>query len=105
MELRAPIAGTILEKNIAVGDIVDTATDLLKIAEGGWFPLVLGLFVFTVMTTWRRGREIAKERLQVASVPIESFVKSLEAYPLARVPGTGIFMAGKAAGATEQPSK
>jgi len=70
------------------------ASSLLKIAEGGWFPLVLGLFVFTLMTTWRRGREIARERLRVASVSLDSFVKSLETYPLSRVPGTGIFMAG-----------
>ena len=65
---------------------------LLKVREGGWFPLVLGAIVFVVMITWRRGREIMTKRLREDSVPLEPFVKSLVREPIARVPGTAIFL-------------
>src|SRR5439155_12491580 len=59
---------------------------LLKIHEGGWFPLALGAVVFLLMTTWRRGREILFERLRAESVPLLSFLKSLFLDPPVRVP-------------------
>src|SRR6202165_1901419 len=65
---------------------------LLKIHEGGWFPLALGAAVFLVMTTWRRGREILFERLRTESVPLDSFLKSLFIEPPQRVPGTAVFL-------------
>jgi KUP system potassium uptake protein len=65
---------------------------LLKLAEGGWFPLLLGVSMFIVMTTWRRGREVMLERLSAASVPLQPFLKSLFAEPPLRVPGTAIFL-------------
>src|SRR5262245_42593898 len=58
--------------------VIDTAffaATLLKIADGGWFPLLIGAGVFVVMTTWRRGREILFQRLQTSSVPLEPFLK------------------------------
>ena len=60
--------------------------------EGGWFPLVLGLSMFTIMTTWRRGREAMLRRLNEAAVPLQPFLKSLFADPPQRVPGTAIFL-------------
>jgi KUP system potassium uptake protein len=65
---------------------------LLKVLEGGWFPLALGAVVFTVMTTWRRGREILLERLRQTSVPLKGFLESLFLQPPARVPGTAVFL-------------
>jgi KUP system potassium uptake protein len=65
---------------------------LLKIADGGWFPLAVGAAVFTVMSTWRRGREILYARLRASSVPIGPFLKSLFVDPPQRVPGTAVFM-------------
>src|SRR4029077_7162929 len=50
---------------------------LLKIHDGGWFPLALGAVVFLVMMTWRRGRQILTERLQADAVPLDAFLKSL----------------------------
>ena len=72
------------------------ASSLLKIAEGGWFPLALGAIVFTVMTTWHRGREMAMARQKQAGSPVEDFLDSLAKDPPPRVPGTAMFMAGNA---------
>jgi KUP system potassium uptake protein len=73
-------------------DVTFFSAALLKIFEGGWFPLVLGISMFTVMTTWRRGREVMFERLSEASVPLLPFLKSLFAAPPLRVPGTAVFL-------------
>ena len=72
------------------------SSSLLKIAEGGWFPLALGAIVFTVMTTWRRGRDMAMARQKRTGMPLESFLESLAENPPRRVPGTALFMAGNA---------
>jgi KUP system potassium uptake protein len=79
--------------------LIDAAffsSSLLKIVEGGWFPLALGAIVFTVMTTWRRGRELAMARQKQTGTSVESFLHSLAEHPVPRVPGTAMFMAGNA---------
>src|SRR5688572_26697847 len=73
-------------------DLAFFSATLLKIADGGWFPLAIGAAVFFVMTTWRRGRAKLLEHLQTASVPLEPFLKSLFADPPQRVPGTAVFL-------------
>ena len=73
-------------------DVAFFSSALLKIFEGGWFPLLLGVSMFTVMTTWRRGREVMLARLSEASVPLMPFLKSLFQDPPHRVPGTAIFL-------------
>ena len=65
---------------------------LLKINDGGWFPLVIGGGVFLVMSTWRRGRERLLAHLRDSSVPLEPFLKSLFAEPPQRVTGTAVFL-------------
>ncbi|HMA32048.1 MAG TPA: potassium transporter Kup [Casimicrobiaceae bacterium] len=75
--------------------IVDTvffAAAMHKILEGGWFPLALGAFVFFVMVTWRRGRELLIERLRGSSPPLAGFLKVLFLDPPQRVPGTAVFL-------------
>jgi KUP system potassium uptake protein len=75
--------------------IVDAAffsANLLKIVEGGWFPLAMGGFIFTLMVTWRRGREIVFECQRESSIPLEPFLKSLFEHPIHRVSGTAIFL-------------
>ena len=75
--------------------IVDLAffgANVIKIADGGWFPIVVGLFVFTLMTTWFKGRRILGERLAEAGMSTEDFVGQLEAGRIARVRGTAIFL-------------
>ena len=75
-----------------VVDLAFFASTLLKIGDGGWFPLVIGAAVFTVMTTWRRGREHLFARVRSSSVPLESFLESLFKDPPQRVPGTAVFL-------------
>ncbi len=75
--------------------VVDTSfftATLLKIADGGWFPLAVGGAVFIVMSTWRRGREVLFARLAEQAVPLDAFLRSLFRDPPARVPGTAVFL-------------
>ena len=74
-------------------DVAFFAASFTKVAEGGWFPLLLASIVYVVMLTWRRGRQILVRRLQSSAIPLESFRKSLFEYPPTRVPGTSVFMA------------
>ena len=75
-----------------VVDVAFLSATLLKVADGGWFPLVIGALVFTVMTTWRRGRDILFTRLRASTVPLESFLESLFRDTPQRVPGTSVFL-------------
>ena len=73
-------------------DVSFFSATLLKIADGGWFPLAIGACVFVMMTTWRRGRDHLFGRLLASSVPLEAFLKSLFIDPPQRVPGTAVFL-------------
>ena len=75
-------------------DVAFFSSALLKVVEGGWFPLALGAVVFIVMTTWRRGRVLAVAAQRRTSIPLAPFLESLSAHPPIRVPGTAVFMAG-----------
>jgi KUP system potassium uptake protein len=68
------------------------AATLTKVGHGGWFPLVVGAFLFTVMTTWRKGRQILAQRFKERIVPLEQFFDKVEVETPARVPGTAVFM-------------
>ena len=68
------------------------SASLLKVFEGGWFPLVVGSAIFALMVTWRRGREILLARLKESSVPLEAFLDSLMRNPPVRVAGTAVFL-------------
>ncbi len=73
------------------------AANLFKVPDGGWFPLVVGLFAFTLLTTWARGRKLMRDRMSETALPIEIFAKSAK-NSATRVPGTAIFMASQTAG-------
>ncbi|WP_407931991.1 potassium transporter Kup [Erythrobacter aurantius] len=73
------------------------AANLTKVPQGGWFPLVVGLIAFTLLTTWSRGRKLMRERMSEHALPMEIFAKSAKNSAL-RVPGTAIFMASSTAG-------
>ncbi|WP_429258804.1 potassium transporter Kup [Paraburkholderia sp. GAS334] len=70
------------------------SANLLKIAQGGWFPLVIGMLMFTVMATWGRGWEmmLVEARIRAGTTPLKSFLASLLARSPVRVGGTAIFM-------------
>ena len=76
----------------AIIDLSFFSATLLKIGDGGWFPLVIGSAIFMLMTTWRRGRRILFERLRAESVPLAPFLKSLFLEPPLRVPGTAVYL-------------
>jgi KUP system potassium uptake protein len=75
-----------------VVDSVFFAANMLKIAEGGWIPLSLGVILFVVMTTWRFGIEAVRNRMAPMTEPPEEFVKRLEENKICRVPGTAVFL-------------
>jgi len=64
----------------------------VKIPDGGWFPLVFGLAVFILLTTWKRGRELLGERLAADAMGLRPFLASLGESEVERVPGTAVFM-------------
>jgi KUP system potassium uptake protein len=66
--------------------------NLTKIAHGGWFPLVIGSIVYTLLSTWKRGRALLAERMRERLYPFDRFLHDIEAYPPQRVTGTAIFM-------------
>jgi len=86
-----PLAATITAAFL-FGDLAFLGANLFKIADGGWFPLLIATIVFIIMTTWRRGRQILNTRLREGALSPEDFVKSLAGHPPVRVPGTAVFM-------------
>jgi KUP system potassium uptake protein len=78
-------------------DILYFGANLLKVPDGGWFPLLIGAVAFTLLTTWARGRKLMIDRMNEASLPIEVFIKSAST-SASRVPGTAVFMTSSASG-------
>ncbi len=84
------VAGLLL-----VMDVAFLASNLVKVADGGWVPLLIGAVVVVLMTTWRTGRRLLLERLrEQAMITFEELTARLEARRTLRVPGTGIYMTG-----------
>jgi len=84
---------------VATAGLVFLGVDLLlltavadKFIYGGWFPLALGVLVFTVMITWRRGRDLVMREIKRAGLALEPFIASISAHPPLRVPGTAVFL-------------
>jgi len=75
-----------------VVELVFLAANVLKIPDGGWFPLVAGVVVFVLMTTWKRGRQLMQARLQADAMDLRTFIGSIAYAPPACVPGTAVFM-------------
>ena len=75
-----------------VVDLAFFASNMLKLLEGGWFPLLIGGLIFTLMMTWKRGREILNEKLRSDAIELKSFLASVFQAPPLRVPGTAVFL-------------
>ncbi|HEY6099035.1 MAG TPA: potassium transporter Kup [Anaeromyxobacter sp.] len=73
-------------------DLAFFAANLVKLEEGGWFPLAAGALVFTLMSTWKRGRELLAAQLRDAGLPLELFLSDIARKNPLRVPGTAVFM-------------
>ena len=82
-------------------DLAFFSANLLKIVQGGWVPLVIALGIFTLMTTWQRGRLIVRSLLVDASIPLEALLRDLgdenpdRRFKPPRVPGTAVFLASE----------
>jgi KUP system potassium uptake protein len=88
----SPAVAGVVAGGFFVVDLAYFAANLFKIPEGGWFPLLIGLGIFTLMTTWKRGRELLVVALRRDDLPIEKFAGAIaKAGPL-RVPGTAVYM-------------
>ncbi len=75
-------------------DFAFFASNTLKILDGGWVPLIIGLTIVLIMTTWRRGRTLLLARWTQDSLPLASFLARLPQSRIVRVPGTAVFMTG-----------
>lgn len=73
-------------------DLAFWGANLLKIPDGGWFPLVVGATVFTLMITWKQGREILGQRLAASTMPFREFAVQIKEDKPVRVPGTAVYM-------------
>jgi KUP system potassium uptake protein len=70
----------------------------IKLFHGGWFPVVVGIGLFTLLATWKSGRQLLGERLAPGAIPMEPFIQSVTAHPPTRVPGTAVFLTGASEG-------
>ena len=77
-------------------DLAFFGANIIKVAQGGWLPVVLAAAIFTVMTTWKAGRRVLAERIQREARPLEDFLRDIEPRSVTRVPGVAIFMNGTA---------
>ena len=76
-------------------DLAFFSSNLLKLFDGGWFPLLIGGSVFTLMMTWRKGRELLHRKLQADALDLRQFLESTWRHPPTRVPGTAVFLSGE----------
>ncbi|MBK7415684.1 MAG: potassium transporter Kup [Dechloromonas sp.] len=75
-----------------VVELIFLAANVLKIPDGGWFPLIAGMVVFVLMTTWKRGRQLLAERLKGERLELSLFLESLAMSMPTRVAGTAVFL-------------
>jgi len=73
-------------------DVAYLTSNSLKIPAGGWFPILVGALIFTLFTTWKRGRRVLLDRLAEDALPLDQFIQSIELAPPVRVEGTAVFM-------------
>jgi KUP system potassium uptake protein len=75
-----------------VVDAAFFAANIVKIPQGGWFPFLVAIAVFTLLTTWKRGRAILAQRLDAQVTPLSATLRELLEHPPLRVPGTAVYM-------------
>ena len=90
------LAGSLLALFFLV-DAAYFAANLLKVPDGGWFPLLIGLIAFALLTTWATGRKLLKKQLREGEIPLQLFIKSATRSAI-RVPGTAVFMTSQSDG-------
>jgi KUP system potassium uptake protein len=86
------VFAVVLVGGILANDFMFLSATLVKIGDGGWFPLVIGAVMFTIMSTWYRGRQIVRRVTNESAMPLKLFVDSMSMSDTHKVSGTGIFM-------------
>jgi len=81
-----------------VVDLAFFGANIVKVAQGGWFPLVLAAATFVVFTSWRRGRNALTAQLAAAALPPERLIEDIARRQMPRVPGTAVFLTGQTTG-------
>ena len=81
-----------------VFDLAYFGANVIKFFDGGWFPIMVGAVIFTVMTTWKRGRSELGKLLRLGNLPMDLFLADLEMQQPQRVPGTALFMTSDTTG-------
>ena len=76
-------------------DVVFLASNMLKLFAGGWFPLMIGVGMFTLMLTWKQGRRQLSNKLREDAIDLKSFLEAVFHSPPLRVPGTAVFLAAE----------
>jgi KUP system potassium uptake protein len=92
-----PLVATLVTGSFLLVDGAYFASNITKIPDGGWFPLLIASIVFIVLTTWAMGRRVLRERLAEDSMPFDLFLNSV-CEKVRRVPGTAVFLASTAEG-------
>ncbi|MEX0960821.1 MAG: potassium transporter Kup [Burkholderiales bacterium] len=73
-------------------DVSFFSANVHKLLHGGWFPILIGVVLFTLFATWRRGRGLLMKRLAPGAIGIQPFIESITQHPPTRVPGTAVFL-------------
>ncbi len=73
-------------------DLSFLAANVIKVEHGGWVPIVIGVGIYLLMSTWKRGRNELRELQEAGALPLDTFLQSIERKPPARVRGTAVFM-------------
>ncbi|MDD0810812.1 potassium transporter Kup [Curvibacter sp. RS43] len=73
-------------------DLVFWGSNLLKLLDGGWFPLLIGGAIFSLMVTWKRGRSLLAEKQRADAIDLQSFLEAVFVSPPSRVEGTAVFL-------------
>ena len=76
-------------------DAVFFSANIVKVADGGWFPLLIGGLLFTLMMTWKQGRKLLTRSMRNDAIDLESFLESVFLSPPVRVPGTAVFLSAE----------
>ncbi|MEO3711357.1 potassium transporter Kup [Roseateles flavus] len=76
-------------------DVTFLASNLLKVAAGGWFPLLIGIWMFTLMLTWKQGRQLLSDKLREDAIDIKGFLEAVFLSPPLRVPGSAVFLSAE----------
>jgi KUP system potassium uptake protein len=92
-----PIVATLVTGSFLIVDDLYFASNVMKIPDGGWFPLLVAAIAFTLLTTWATGRRLVRDRLAEDAMPIETFLKSV-GQKVPRVSGSSVFLASTSEG-------